>query len=128
MFYFSQEKIKFRGRNAITNRKLIISWSWNTSRDLIKSHKSLYFTQIIGPMAVLMSESIFSLSPLYYRSILKSRIFVVIEWEIFFERCVEIYHRVEKLFSALFFSLMIQTMSNLDSLWHAWHYMCKPGF
>lgn len=49
---FSQEKVKFRGRNAITNRKLIISWSWNTSRDSIKSHKSLYFTQIIGPMAV----------------------------------------------------------------------------
>jgi len=59
---------------------------------------------------------------------MKSRIFTIVEWERFSERCVKIYHRLAKPFCALFFSLMIQTASNWDSSWHPWQFMCKPGF
>lgn len=123
MFYFSQGKIKFRGRNAVTTQEIN---GCGTPLEVDKQSQVSGFFPSYGPVAVLMSESLFFLfSPC--RSILKSRIFVVTEWERSFEKCVKTYHRLGKLFSA-FFSLMIQTASNWDSPWHAGHLMCKPGF
>lgn len=127
-FIFHKKKSNSEAEMELLTRKLMISWSRNTSKGWINSPKSLFFYKLLGQWLFWGQSRFFFLSPLYCRNILKSRIFVIVEWERFFERCIKIYHRLGKPFSALFFSLMMQTASNWDSPWHAWHFMCKPGF
>lgn len=47
----------------LLTRKLMFSWSWNTSKGWINSPNSLFFLQTIGPVGVLRSESLFFLAP-----------------------------------------------------------------